>query len=234
MANIKQKNQRDFRLYGNNTQASLDFNKIKVGKSTLSGEIAALIGDFRKSSGRGYKYSKAEVERAIENHNVPEMRRISEHFFYRSGIYGRLCRYMAFLYRYDWFITPQRFDSKIKDDKVIEGWIKASTYLDNCHLKRRFGQYALDVVKYGCYYGYILDKGTAAFLQQLPADYCRSRYEVDGRPAVEFNVKFFDDAFKDNAYKLRLLKSFPKEIQKAYISYKQGTLPKDFVGDDTG
>jgi len=28
-------------------------------------------------------------------------------FFYRtSGIYARLCRYMAYLYKYDWFITP--------------------------------------------------------------------------------------------------------------------------------
>jgi hypothetical protein len=28
-------------------------------------------------------------------------------FFYRvSGIYERLCKYVAYLYRYDWFITP--------------------------------------------------------------------------------------------------------------------------------
>ena len=53
-------------------------------------------------------------------------------------------------------------------------------------------------------------------------------------PAVEFNIKFFDDFFTDNVYKLRVLKTFPKEFQKAYIAYKEGKLPKDFNGDDSG
>ena len=34
------------------------------------------------------------------------MRNISNFFYKTSGIYARLCRYMAYLYRYDWFITP--------------------------------------------------------------------------------------------------------------------------------
>jgi len=31
---------------------------------------------------------------------------ISNFFYKTSGIYSRLCRYMAYLYKYDWFITP--------------------------------------------------------------------------------------------------------------------------------
>lgn len=34
------------------------------------------------------------------------MREISNFFYRTSGIYSRLCRYMAYLYKYDWFITP--------------------------------------------------------------------------------------------------------------------------------
>jgi hypothetical protein len=34
-------------------------------------------------------------------------------------------------------------------------------------------------------------------VQELPANYCRSRFEVNGRPAVEFNMKYFDEAFKN-------------------------------------
>jgi len=34
------------------------------------------------------------------------MRDISNFFYKHSGIYSRLCRYMAYLYKYDWFITP--------------------------------------------------------------------------------------------------------------------------------
>jgi hypothetical protein len=233
LAEVKNKVQRDFRLQSGANSPSLDFSKIKVGKVPLNGEIATLVDNYRKS-GSSFRYDKKTVEKAIDNHDIKAMRRISNHFFDKSGIYSRLCRYMAALFRYDWFITPVRNDSKIKDDKVVEGWIKSCMYLENSKLKQSFGRYALDVVKEGCYYGYMLDHGTATFTQKLPADYCRCRYEIDGNSAVEFNLKFFDDAFADNAYKLRVLKTFPKEIQKAYVSFKSGNLPRDFSGDDTG
>jgi len=44
--------------------------------------------------------------KAINDGNVTEMRNISNFFYKTSGIYSRLCRYMAYLYKYDWFITP--------------------------------------------------------------------------------------------------------------------------------
>lgn len=234
MAVFKEKGQRDFRLNaGTGASPSLEFNKIKVGKTALNGEIATLIRDYHSHYQR--KYDKKAVVRAIEQNDLRKLRSISEYFFNISGIYKRLCRYLAYLPRYDWLITPHRYDEKIKDDKILEGWIKASKYLEDSKLKKNFGHYALEVVKKGCYYGYILDKGTAAYLQELHPDYCRSRYEVDGVPAVEFNIKFFDDFFfADNVYKLRVLKTFPREFQKAYIAYKNGTLPKDFAGDDNG
>ena len=232
MAFYKEKRQRDFRLRTNsNSPISTDFSQIKVGKNTLKGEISTLI-NYHKNYNR--IYDKDTIERAVQRHDIKELRKISNYFFETSGIYSRLCRYMAYLYRYDWTVTPQRYDNKIKDDKVIEGWIKASLYLENSDLKKNFGHYALNVIKRGCFYGYILDKGTAAYLQELHPDYCRSRYEIDGISAIEFNIKFFDDFFTDNVYKLRVLKSFPKEFQKAYIAYKEGKLPRDFNGDDNG
>lgn len=236
MATLRDRSQRDFRLQSESTatKATLDFSKIKVGQSSLNGSLTSSIVSDYLGSTRKRKYDRKDIERAIDNNNVSELRRISEYFALRSGIYGRLCRYMAYLYRYDWFITPHRYDERIKDEKVIEGWMKASTYLDNCKLKRNFGRYALDVIKQGCYYGYIIDEPTAVYLQKLPADYCRSRYEVNGIAAVEFNIKFFDACFTDNIYRLKVLKSFPKEFQKAYIAYKNGSLQKDFNGDEAG
>lgn len=121
MATFKNKSRRDFRLRGDSetSPVSLEFNKIKVGKSTLNGEIATLIRDTRNPNGR--KYNKRMVENAIERNNIREMRRISEYFFNTSGIYSRLCRYLAYLPRYDWLITPHRYDDKIKSDKILEG-----------------------------------------------------------------------------------------------------------------
>jgi hypothetical protein len=60
-------------------------------------------------------------------------------------------------------------------------------------------------------------------LQQLPVNYCRSRYSMQNFPAVEFNMKYFD-TFKDPAYRIKVLKMFPEEFAKGYVLYKEGKL----------
>lgn len=80
-----------------------DFSKIKVGIKTLDDAIVT-FGDLVKASPR--LASKENVIKAINNNDLSEMRDISNFFYRESGIYKRLCRYMAYLYKYDWFITP--------------------------------------------------------------------------------------------------------------------------------
>lgn len=214
---------------------TVDFSKIKVGKSTLSGDVTTLVRDHDIKNRRARaRIDRRTIEEAIEDHNIEQLRAISNHFYLKSGIYSRLCRYMAYLFKYDWFIIPHRYDEKVKDEKVFEGWVKSSVYLENCNLKRLFGEIALKVLRNGCYYGYILKESDAAYIQELPPNYCRTRYRVNGRYAVEFNIKYFDDSFSDQNLRLRVLKTFPREIQKAYVAYKAGNLPRDFSGDEQG
>jgi len=74
------------------------------------------------------------------------------------------------------------------------------------------GEIALKVILNGCYYGYIADESKALSLQELPPNYCRSRYSIQGVPTVEFNMSFFDDKFPDTQYRIKVLKMFPKEF----------------------
>lgn len=210
----------------------MDFSKIRIGKNTYANDVTANVDFFKTSS--HIKTKRDRVERAIQDNNLKELREYSNYYFNSSGIYSRLCRYMAYLFKYDWVVTPIIYDDKVKKEKVQEGWYKASVLLDNSALKKNFGEIALKVIRDGCYYGYKLEQNARVVLQDLPADYCRSRYELNGIPIIEFNVKYFDDAFKDTEYRLRVLKMFPKEFQRGYIAFKQGTLPKDFQGDDNG
>jgi hypothetical protein len=46
-------------------------------------------------------------------------------------------------------------------------------------------------------------------------------------PAVEFNMRFFDEKFPDMSYRLKVLKMFPPEFAKGYVLYKQGKLVDD-------
>lgn len=216
----------------NTDSIPVDFSKIKVGKQTL--EDATLnLGDYRRIDPR--LGDKQAVLRAIRSGDLFKMREISNFFYKTSGIYSRLCRYIAYLYKYDWMITPFVVSDKVKPEVVVDTFNKALKYFDDFQIKRWFGEVALKVVRNGCYYGYIVRNGDQISVQELPPNYCRSRYEgPGGRPAVEFDLKFFDDTFTDTVRRMKILNLFPDEFKKAYILYKEGKLPKDFVGDTAG
>ena len=71
-------------------------------------------------------------------------------------------------------------------------------------------------------------------IQELEPNYCRSRFTVNGRPAVEFNMKYFDIKFKDTQQRIKMLNLFPQEFRKGYVLYKEGKLPPQFAGDTNG
>ena len=215
-----------------NSHNLVDFSKIKVGAKILDDAILNL-GTFKKIDAR--LGNKETVLRAIYNNDYETMREISDFFFKTSGIYARLCKYMANLYRYDWMVTPFVNSDSLKTEKILDGFHKSLNILDNFEVKRTLGEIALKVIRYGCYYGYMIHQPNGkTVIQELPPNYCRSRYNVNGQPAVEFNMKFFDDTFRDTAQKVKMLNLFPKEFKKGYILYKEGKLPAEYMGDTSG
>lgn len=215
------------------TVGANNFNSIKVGKKSLANDVT-LTTDFFNTNKFKRKYNKKDVQRALDRKNLPILRSISDYYFENSGIYKRLCTYLAHFFRYDYFVTPIVRDNSIAASKIINAWYSGCLLLENSKIPMTLGRIALKVIKDGCYYGYELIQKNAVFLQDLPIAYCRSRYSLNGMPTVEFNVKYFDDTFSDNEYKLKVVKMFPKEIQRAYVSYKKGKLPKDMQSDGLG
>lgn len=227
-----------------------NFGKIRLGLQTLT-DATVEYGELKKINAQ--YATKANVLKAINDNNVEEMRAMSEFFYKTSGIYKRLCRYMAYLYKYDWFITPylegcvglldtdSGISSTSQDDKTLkarrrafEGFFNVLKFFDEFQIKRFCGKIALYVVKRGCYYGYLIPQGNKVVLQQLPIKYCRSRFMINNRPAVEFNMKFFDDYYKDTQQRQKILDLFPKEFKKGYEAYRKGKLPAQFKGDTPG
>ena len=211
--------------------SNTEFSKIKIGAKVLDDAILEL-GDLKRANPQ--LADKATVLRAIDTYDLKTMREISDFFYRTSGIYNRIVRYMAFMYRYDWYITPYKNDDKAKDEKLLEDFHKCLQHLDNFQVKKTLGEIALKVLKHGCYYGYKVQQGNTIVLQELPTNYCRSRFSYGNKPAVEFNMKYFDENFRDTNQKMRVLKLFPPEFFKGYTLYKQGKLPADFQGDTAG
>ena len=208
-----------------------DFSKIKVGLKTLDDAVLEL-GDYKRLDTR--YGSKDAVMRAIYECDYATMKEVSNFYYKTSGIYSRLCRYMAYLFRYDWMITPFINSDSVKDDKALNEFHRALLFLDNFEVKKVLGEIALKVIRNGCYYGYLIPTADRVNIQELPLEYCRVRYEVNGRPAVEFNMKFFDTEFRDTTQRMKILNLFPKEFKKGYVLYKEGKLKAEYPGDTSG
>ena len=218
------------------------FSNIRVGIRTLEDATINLVSLKKTNPRLG---SKTNVLRAINDQNLAELREISNYFYRSSGIYNRLCRYMAYLYRYDWVVTPYingglgvAADADVtlsnnNRDKILTNFFKALKYLDEFEVKRFFGDVALKVMRNGCYYGYLIPHNNKMSVQELPPQYCRTRYSVDGRPAVEFNMSFFDSYYSNTEQRTKVLNLFPAEFKKGYKAYKEGKLKVD-PGDTSG
>lgn len=214
--------------------APLDFSKIKVGTKILEDAIITL-GDFKDTNPQ--LADKKVVMEALMRKDYDKLREISNFFYRVSGIYSRLCRYLAYLYKYDWFITPYIMSETTKtkgNDKILKTFNDALYYLDNSELKKFFGEVALKVMRNGCYYGYMIPLKNRMVVQELPAKYCRSRYGQNGCPVVELNMKYFTDNFRDTKQREKVVKLFPKDIQKGYRLYCQNKLQPEYAGDSVG
>jgi hypothetical protein len=210
-----------------------EYKRIKVGVKNLDDAVLNLGSIKASLPGHGYT-QKATILRALADHDLTELRNISNFYYNMNGIYQRVCNYFAFLYRYDWYVVPEIYGSdEVKEEKVLKDFAKVLNYLDNSNIRKICGDIALSVIKDGAYYGYIVPSNEALVLQQLPIGFCRTRYTVRGLPAVEFNMKFFD-TFRDPGYRMKVLKLFPDEFAKGYMLYKQNKLVPDFPGDNSG
>ena len=211
----------------------LDYKKIKVGMRTLD-DATLDLGSLKQGMIRHPFADKRAVLKALMEKDLPTLRAISNFYYNTNGIYERVCNYYAFLYRYDWYVSVEQNDNTVKEEKILKDFAKVLNVLDNTYIKKICGEIALNVMKNGCYYAYLIEDSEGLRLQELPIGYCRSRFNVKGMPAIEFNMKYFDDAFRDIQYRLRILNLFPDEFKKGYMMYKQGRLPLDFKGDTSG
>lgn len=226
-----------------------DFSKIKVGTKILTDAVISL-GEYKRINPK--LGDKRQVLKAINTGDINRMIDISNFFYKTSGIYSRLCRYMAYLYKYDWFITPyvkgceglldpdsglgsmETSEQDKEKKKQFGNFFKVLKFFQSFEVKRFCGEVALKVIRNGSYYGYLLSQGNKIVVQQLPVKYCRSKFKISNRPVVEFNMRYFRDAYPDDTQRYRILKLFPKDFQKGYKLYISGKLKPEYPGDESG
>jgi single-stranded DNA-specific DHH superfamily exonuclease len=113
-----------------------DYAKMRVGLKTLD-DANLDLNYFKKLDNR--RGDKTAVLQALANHDYNSLKSISNLFYETSGIYERLCKYLAYLYRFDWYVIPfvgLTDVEKLKEDKIIKEFYGLLDYLDNSYIKK--------------------------------------------------------------------------------------------------
>lgn len=200
------------------TNKPFKFEKIREGIYAI--DMDTLVG------GTG-KYDMEQVERALDNKDIPMLREMSQHFYVASGEYRRMVDYMANVHTYRNMVTPVMIGERSEMDKFEDYHIKVMDYMAKAYIEETCAYITGIVIRDGAFYGYerIMPDGTI-ILQELPAKYCRSRYYINGVWGVEFDFKFFD-TIRNADQKLAMLKAMPEEFLQLYNEYKRNSSGTD-------
>lgn len=178
---------------------------------------------------RNRLYTREEIDRIIASGDPIQRAQLSEYFFITNGLYKRIIIHYATFLTYSWVVVPylKKRTYNITEKKNAETYYNATDFLTTFQVERKCALFAKEILIKGAYYGLLHDEGEKVVIQDLPFDYCRSRFKNgDDIDIVEFNMKFFDDEIRDEDLRKEILKTYPKIIQKGYHNWKYRDGPK--------
>lgn len=201
--------------------------RISTFKKAIKDMIATSKSAYVRTDSKSIKerkcnYTKQEIQNIVNYGTPVEQAALSTYFFYTSGLYKRIILHYATFLSYSWILVPHLNNKKdkITDKKNANAYYDASEFCSSFQIERKCAVFAKEILVKGAYYGLIHDTGDYVAIQDLPFDYCRSRYknqqDVD---IVEFNMKFFD-TIRDEELRKEILSTYPKVVQKGYYEYK--------------
>lgn len=203
----------------------------KIPKDSILSELKASHNNqWRSKWEQSIGYSKEDILDAIDARDAKTLRRISRRACsLSSGVYSRIIWYMALLPTYDCVIDPyiKSGEPMINYKEEIQNIMnKALDFVDNLRIHNMASYLAYDVLVDGVSYKLKRETDKGLVLQNLPIDYCRTRYQINNKDIIEFNVKYFDTIY-DETEKFNVLQSLPSEFKKEYNRYKSNKLPLD-------
>lgn len=219
----------------------LDFGLLKVRNAKIQQAQTPILAADQFGGGKHFdKMSHTELIRIVEGQDLAQKRELSKWMFDKNGVYARSVRYLSDIYKFDFLIycPSLAFEDEIQESKrkqIMKKYDAVLEHFDNSAIQLLCRRWTIAICSQGSYYGYICDDiSDKIVIQDLPTDYCRSRFLYRGLPLVEFNVQYFEKVAKDENQREQLLRLFPAEIQKGYKQYKNNKLPAEQRSDKPG
>lgn len=226
------------RVQATPTPPHRDFGMLKVRKMKVRQSEAVIFASQADSTDFS-RMSNDKLIKICRDKEMSKKRALSRWFFQTNGIYNRAVRYIADILRFDFMLYPNLdLDKEIQDaeaEKILKKFNEVLEHFDNSAIQLLCRKWAAQICIDGAYYGYICeDINDKLVVQDLPIDFCRSRFLHRGLPLVEFNLEYFNKVTNNEDTRERYLALFPAEIQEGYRKFKNGKMKAEEQGDKDG
>ena len=198
-----------------------DFKDFKVKIA----QTRAPLNDWSYS--RWYTHSNAvaddfsidEIKHIIRTGDIASLRELSRFYYRTNSHYKNNIDYLANLFLYDWAIIPVFEEGKGSQTQIIKAFYKACDFIDKLNLSATLSHITTEWLIEGIYYGILRESGGKVTVQDLPSQYCRTRFkDFNNLNILEFNLNYFN-TIHDADFRAEAIQTFPDVVQKAWARW---------------
>ncbi len=166
-----------------------------------------------------------QIEEIIRSGNLEAIRELSRYYYRTNSEYKNNIDFLAHLSLYDWAIIPLfSEDEKGSRTQILKTFYNACNFIEKLDLPVTLARITTEWLISGVYYGILRTTGNKVTIQDLPIEYCRSRFkDFNNLNILEFNLRYFEQ-IRDEVMREEAISTFPQIVQKAwklYIAHKR-------------
>ena len=215
---------RDFESMFKNAQYKINYVPID------SRERISRWGGHRLNSVRYREFEIEEIEEIIRSGDISAIRELSRYYYRTNGRYRNVINFLANLFLYDTIVTPIYEPGKGSKAQITKAFYNACSFVDALDVKVTLARITCEWLKSGIFYGILQESGNKVVIQDLPVEYCRTRYkDFNDINILEFDITYFITKYEDEKVREAIIANFPPIIQKGWKDYKAHRLTSTWI-----
>lgn len=118
-------------------------------------------------------------------------------------------------------VIPVYQEGRGSKAQILKAFYAACDFVDKLDVPNTFSRITTEWLKTGIYNGILRKDGDKYVIQDLPLEYCRTRFkDFHNLNILEFNLNYFE-RIHDEELRAEALLTFPDIVQKAYRQWKK-------------
>ena len=197
--------------------------RIKLRKANFAplNERAYATGryGYRHNAPVAKDFTLEQILEIIREGDLDELRQLSRYYYRTNSAYRNNIDFLAHLYLYDTMVIPVFEEGKGSQTQIIKAFYNACHFVDALDVPTTFAHITTEWLLTGIYNGILRNDGDKYSIQDLPLQFCRTRFkDFNNLNILEFNITYFN-RFTDETQRAEILSTFPEVIQKAWRAY---------------